>query len=97
MTTNDLKLYHATASPNFAPRTDVYCREGHRIAAGGGRSRQGRTTLRCLSRYKSATRRPTLVLPDGTAIGEVLAIWRYLEEAYPTPALLGSTPKIKRW
>jgi glutathione S-transferase len=38
---------------------------------------------------------PTLVLADGTAIGEVLAIWRYLEEAYPTPPLLGSTPKDK--
>jgi glutathione S-transferase len=38
---------------------------------------------------------PTLVLEDGTAIGEVLAIWRYLEEAYPTPPLLGSTPKDK--
>jgi glutathione S-transferase len=31
---------------------------------------------------------PTLVLEDGTAIGEVLAIWRYLEEVYPTPPLL---------
>ena len=38
---------------------------------------------------------PTLVLADGTAIGEVLAIWRYLEEAYPTPPLLGSSPKDK--
>jgi len=38
---------------------------------------------------------PTLVLQDGTAIGEVLAIWRYLEEAYPTPPLLGSSPKDK--
>jgi glutathione S-transferase len=38
---------------------------------------------------------PTLVLEDGTAIGEILAIWRYLEEAYPTPPLLDSTPKDK--
>jgi glutathione S-transferase len=38
---------------------------------------------------------PTLVLQDGTAIGEVLAIWLYLEEAYPTPPLLGSSPKDK--
>jgi glutathione S-transferase len=38
---------------------------------------------------------PTLVLEDGTAIGEVLAIWRYLEEVYPIPALLGSTPREK--
>ena len=39
---------------------------------------------------------PTLVLRDGTAIGEVPAIWRYIEEAYPeTPALLGTTPTTK--
>ena len=38
---------------------------------------------------------PTLVLDDGTAIGEVLAIWRYLEEAYPDRPLLGNTPKEK--
>ena len=31
---------------------------------------------------------PTLVLADGTAIGEVLGIWRYLEEAYPTSPLV---------
>ena len=38
---------------------------------------------------------PTLMLEDGTAIGEVLAIWRYLEEAYPTTPMLGTTPKDK--
>jgi glutathione S-transferase len=39
---------------------------------------------------------PTLVLGDGTVIGEVPAIWRYIEEAYPeTTALLGTTPKAK--
>jgi glutathione S-transferase len=38
---------------------------------------------------------PTLVLEDGTAIGEVLAIWRYLEEAYPATPLLGVTAKDK--
>jgi glutathione S-transferase len=38
---------------------------------------------------------PTLVLEDGTAIGEVPAIWRYLEEVYPAQPLLGSTPKDK--
>jgi len=36
---------------------------------------------------------PALVLQDGTTIGEVPAIWRYVEEAYPAkPALLGTTP-----
>lgn len=38
---------------------------------------------------------PTLVLDDGTAIGEVPAILRYLEEIYPEPSLLGTTPKSR--
>ncbi len=38
---------------------------------------------------------PTLVLGDGTSIGEVPAIWRYLEEVYPEPPLLGVTAKEK--
>ena len=38
---------------------------------------------------------PTLVLEDGTAIGEVPAILRYLEEIHPDPPLLGTTPKSK--
>jgi glutathione S-transferase len=35
------------------------------------------------------------VLDDGTAIGEVPAILRYLEEIYPEPPLLGMTPTAK--
>src|SRR6202030_625187 len=38
---------------------------------------------------------PTLALEDGTAIGEVPAICRYIEEAHPTPPLLGETAKEK--
>jgi glutathione S-transferase len=38
---------------------------------------------------------PTLVLDDGTAIGEVPAICRYLEEIYPEPVLFGSSSKEK--
>jgi glutathione S-transferase len=38
---------------------------------------------------------PTLVLEDGTAIGEVPAIQRYLEEVHPEPPLLGATPKTR--
>src|ERR1700676_208505 len=38
---------------------------------------------------------PTLVLEDGTSIGEVPAIQRYLEEIHPEPRLLGVTPKMK--
>jgi glutathione S-transferase len=38
---------------------------------------------------------PTLVLEDGTAIGEVPAILGYLEEVHPEPPLLGATPKTR--
>jgi glutathione S-transferase len=38
---------------------------------------------------------PTLVLGDGTAIGEVPAIWRYLEETFAEVPLLGTDPKEK--
>jgi glutathione S-transferase len=38
---------------------------------------------------------PTLVLDDGTAISETVAICRYFEETHPTPALFGTTPVEK--
>ncbi|HYB10070.1 MAG TPA: glutathione S-transferase [Alphaproteobacteria bacterium] len=38
---------------------------------------------------------PYLVLDDGAGIGEVVAIWRYLEETHPTPQLLGVDPEDK--
>jgi glutathione S-transferase len=38
---------------------------------------------------------PTLLLEDGTAIGEVPAIFRYLEEVHPLPPLLGTNARSK--
>jgi glutathione S-transferase len=38
---------------------------------------------------------PTLVLEDGTAIGEVPAILRYIEEIHPEPPLFGTTAKTR--
>ena len=38
---------------------------------------------------------PTLVIEDGTAIGEVPAILRYLEETHPGTPLLGASAKEK--
>lgn len=38
---------------------------------------------------------PALALADGTVITEVLAIWRYLEEAYSQSPLLGTTAASK--
>ena len=38
---------------------------------------------------------PVLVLDDGTAISDVLAICRYIEDLHPSPALMGTSPKDK--
>jgi len=38
---------------------------------------------------------PALALVNGPVITEVLAIWRYLEEAYPQTPLLGTTAESK--
>ena len=36
---------------------------------------------------------PVLELDDGTSLTTTAGIWRYLEAAYPNPALMGETPK----
>lgn len=38
---------------------------------------------------------PVLVLDDGTAISESMAICRYLDELHPEPVLFGRTPKAR--
>ncbi|NJO67777.1 MAG: glutathione S-transferase [Rhodospirillales bacterium] len=38
---------------------------------------------------------PVLELDDGTRLTSTQGCWRYLEEAYPNPALLGTTPTEK--
>jgi glutathione S-transferase len=90
-----LKLYHAPASPN-SRRVRMFLAEkgislplvSIDLAAG----EQHGDAYRAINPRRVV---PTLVLEDGTAIGEVLAIWRYLEEAYPATPLLGTTPKDK--
>jgi glutathione S-transferase len=93
--TSALKLYHAPVSPNSRRVRMFLAEKGISVplvsvdlAAG---EQHG-------DAYRAINPRgvvPTLVLEDGTAIGEVLAIWRYLEEAYPATPLLGTTPKDK--
>jgi len=90
-----LKLYHAPASPN-SRRVRMFLAEKDislplvsiDLAAG----EQHGDAYRAINPRRVV---PTLVLEDGTAIGEVLAIWRYLEEACPATPLLGTTPKDK--
>lgn len=92
---NDLRLYHAAGSPN-SRRVRIY------LAEKGISMPLTPVDLGAKEQFSDAyaainPRRvvPTLVLGDGTSIGEVPAIWRYLEEAHPAPPLLGSDPREK--
>jgi glutathione S-transferase len=91
---NDLKLYHSAASPNSRRVRIFLAEKGIAIplapvdlASGDQHSDAYRAIIRDAVV-------PTLVLEDGTAIGEVPAIWRYLEEVYPASPLLGSTQPV---
>lgn len=93
--TDNLKLYQSNASPN-SRRIRIY------LAEKGLDLTQVPVDLGAKEQFSDAyvainPRRvvPTLVLGDGTAIGEVPAIWRYLDEAYPEHPLLGTGPKEK--
>jgi glutathione S-transferase len=95
MTTNHLKLYHSTSSPNSRRVRMFLAEKGLTVPLAPvdlAKGEQHSDAYRAINPRRVV---PTLILEDGTAIGEVPAIWRYLEEVYPTPALLGSTPKDK--
>jgi glutathione S-transferase len=92
---NELKLYHFAGSPNSRRVRIFLAEKGIAIPfvpVDLAKGEQRSDAYRAINPRRVV---PTLVLEDGTAIGEVLAIWRYLEEAYPTPPLLGSTAKDK--
>ena len=95
MTANDLKLYHSVTSPNSRRVRIFLAEKGLTVPLVPVDLAKGEQHSDAYHAINARRVVPTLVLEDGTAIGEVLAIWRYLEEAYPTPPLLGSTPKDK--
>jgi glutathione S-transferase len=93
--TTDLKLHQSNGSPNLR-RVRIF------LAEKGVALTQTPVDLGAKEQFSDAyvainPRRvvPTLVLEDGTAIGEVPAIMRYLDEAFPETPLLGSSPKEK--
>ena len=95
MSSNDLKLYESSASPN-SRRVRLFLAEKGICVA------RVPVDLVAREQFSEAYGRinprrvvPTLVLEDGTAIGEVPAILRYLEEAYPHRPLLGTSPTDK--
>jgi glutathione S-transferase len=90
-----LKLYHAPASPN-SRRVRMFLAEKAiclpLVAIDLAAGEQHGDAYRAINPRRVV---PTLVLEDGAAIGEVPAIWRYLEEANPATPMLGVTPKDK--
>ena len=90
-----LKLYHATNSPNSRRVRIFLAEKGLKltlIAVDLGASEQHLEAYRAINPRRVV---PALVLEDGTTVGEVPAIMRYLDEAFPETPLLGVTPKDK--
>jgi glutathione S-transferase len=90
-----LKLYHAPASPN-SRRVRIFLAEKGislpLVAVDLAAGEQHGDAYRAINPRRVV---PTLVLEGGTTIGEVPAIWRYLEDTYPATPLLGTTPRDK--
>jgi glutathione S-transferase len=90
-----MKLYHSASSPNSG-RVHIFLAEKGLsiplVPVDLGKGEQHSDAYRAINPRRVV---PTLVLEDGTAIGEVPAICRYIEEVHPTPPLLGETAKEK--
>jgi glutathione S-transferase len=90
-----MKLYHSASSPN-SRRVRVFLAEKAisipLVDIDLGKGEQHSDVYRAINPRRDV---PTLVLEDGTAIGEVPAICRYIEEVHPTPLLLGDTAREK--
>ena len=90
-----LKLYHAISSPNSRRVRIFLAEKGLKptlIPVDLGAGEQHSDAYRTINPRRVV---PALVLEDGTTIGEVPAIIRYLDEAFPEAPLLGVTPKEK--
>jgi glutathione S-transferase len=95
MTTENLKLYQSNTSPN-SRRVRIYLAERGicvtQVPVDLGTKEQFSDAYAAINPRRVV---PALVLGDGTTIGEVPAIWRYFEEAYPARPLFGVTAKQK--
>jgi glutathione S-transferase len=95
MSPEDPKLYESTGSPN-SRRVRIFMAEKGisvaRVPVDLGAKEQ---LSDAYARINPRRVVPTLVLADGTVIGEVPAIFRYLEETHPGSPLFGTSPKDK--
>jgi glutathione S-transferase len=90
-----MQLYHSAVSPN-SRRVRIFLAEKRLsiplTTVDLSKGEQHSDAYRVINPRRVV---PTLVLEDGTAIGEVPAICRYIEETCPTPPLLGETATEK--
>lgn len=95
MSSETIKLYQSAGSPN-SRRVRIFLAEKGLsiplIPVDLGKGEQHVEAYRAINPRRVV---PTLVLEDGTAVGEVPAICRYIEETYPQNPLLGETAKEK--
>ena len=93
MTDKTIKLYQSAGSPN-SRRVRIFLAEKGLsiplVPVDLGKGEQHSETYRAINPRRVV---PTLVLEDGTAIGEVPVIVRYIEETHPRTPLLGVTAK----
>jgi glutathione S-transferase len=91
-----MKLYHASGSPNSRRVRILIAEKGldiELVPVDLGTKQQFSDTYRAVNPRAVV---PTLVLDDGTAIGEAPVIMRYLDDAFTqTPSLFGTTPQEK--
>jgi glutathione S-transferase len=95
MSDDMLKLYESSASPNSRRVRFFLAEKGicaTRVPVDLGAKEQFSDAYVRINPRRVV---PTLVIEDGTAIGEVPAILRYLEETHPGTPLLGTTAKDK--
>ena len=92
---SDMKLYQSNGSPN-SRRVRIFLTEKAicvmQVPVDLGAKEQFSDAY---SKINPRQVVPTLLLENGTAIGEVPAIQRYLDEAFPEQSLLGRSPEEK--
>ncbi len=90
-----MKLYHSTSSPNSRRVRMLLAEKGLSIPlvpVDLGQKEQHSDAYRAINPRRVV---PTLVLDDGTAIGEVPVISRYLDDIQPEPPLFGQSAEDK--
>jgi glutathione S-transferase len=86
----EMKLYHWTSSPNSRRVRMFIAEKGVTVPLHPVDLGQKEQFSDWYTAINPRQQVPTLVLDDGRALAEVPAIWRYLEEIFPEPALFGN-------